>query len=56
LAIGNLGRVYINAGSTDKAKDCLKISCDILSEIGGQQDADYLHFKAVENNLQQYIP
>ena len=56
IAIGNLGRVYVNAGAEDKAKDCLKISCDILSDIGGQQDADYLHFKSVGNNLNQYVP
>jgi tetratricopeptide (TPR) repeat protein len=56
LAIGNLGRVYINAGEEEKARDCLKVCRDILADIAGQHDADYLHFQAVEDNLHQYIP
>lgn len=55
LAIGNLGRVYVNAGEEEKARDCLRVCKDILKDISGQQDADYQHFQAVEDNLHQYI-
>jgi hypothetical protein len=48
--------VYVNAGEEDKARDCLQVAMDILADLAGKQDADYLHFQAVNQNLRQYIP
>jgi tetratricopeptide (TPR) repeat protein len=56
LAIGNLGRVYVNAGEEEKARECLQVAMNIVGELAGRQDADYLHFEGVHKNLRQYLP
>lgn len=56
IAIGNLARVYTNAEEVQTAENCLNVSMNILKEISGQNDPDYLHFSSVLEKLHKYKP
>jgi tetratricopeptide (TPR) repeat protein len=56
IAIGNLARVYTNAEELETAENCLKVSMNILKEIGGQSDPDYIHFSSVLDKINKYKP
>jgi tetratricopeptide (TPR) repeat protein len=56
IAIGNLARVYTNAEELETAENCLNVSMNILKEIGGQNDPDYVHFSSVLDKLHKYKP
>lgn len=45
MAIGNMSKVYYKLNDKIRAKDCLKIATQILEDLLGDDDPDYLHFK-----------
>jgi hypothetical protein len=48
--------VYTNAEELETAENCLNVSMNILKEIGGQNDPDYVHFSSVLDKLHKYKP
>lgn len=48
MAIGNMSKIYYKLNDKDKARDCLKIATQILSDLLGEEDPDYKHFKMLE--------
>lgn len=51
MAIGNMSKVYYKMNDKGKAKDCLRIATQILSDLLGEDDPDYQHFKYLEQTL-----
>jgi hypothetical protein len=47
MAIGNMSKVYTAMGDKERSKDCLEIASKILSDLLGEQNQEYQHFKGL---------
>lgn len=53
LAFGNLGRVYLLFEDKDEADRCFDLALDILNDIIGEKDQDYIRFKNIKEHVSE---